>query len=100
MYIIDFSISALEDLRNIKYYLEENYGESVALEKIREISRRVRRLEQFPLAGVSLSNLVKSSLNYRYLVVEKNYVFYRIDNNRIKIIRILNERQDFVKLLF
>ena len=35
MYIIDFSISALEDLRNIKYYLEENYGESVALEKIR-----------------------------------------------------------------
>lgn len=100
MYIIDFSISALQDLRNIKYYLEENYGESVALEKIREISRRVRRLEQFPLTGVSLSNLVKSSLNYRYLVVEKNYVFYRIDNNRIKIIRILNERQDFIKLLF
>ena len=100
MYIIDFSISALEDLRNIKYYLEENYGESVALEKIREISRRVRRLEQFPLTGASLSNLVKSSLNYRYLVVEKNYVFYRIDNNRIKIIRILNERQDFIKLLF
>ncbi len=100
MYIIDFSISALQDLRNIKYYLEENYGESVVLEKIREISRRVRRLEQFPLTGVSLSNLVKSSLNYRYLVVEKNYVFYRIDNNRIKIIRILNERQDFIKLLF
>ena len=100
MYIIDFSISALEDLRNIKFYLEENYGESVALGKIREISRRVRRLEQFPLTGVSLSNLVKSSLNYRYLVVEKNYVFYRIDNNRIKIIRILNERQGFIKLLF
>lgn len=31
---------------------------------------------------------------------EANYTFYRIEADKIKIVRILNEKQDFMNILF
>ena len=38
--------------------------------------------------------------DYRYLFREKNYVFYRIGNEEISIVRVLNEKQDYTRILF
>ena len=37
---------------------------------------------------------------YRFLVVKPNYIFYRIESDMVKIVRILNEKQDFLQILF
>lgn len=38
--------------------------------------------------------------DYRYLFVSKNYVFYSIESDCIRIINIYNEKEDFMWLLF
>ena len=38
--------------------------------------------------------------DYHYLVVKPNYIFYRIENDTVRIIRILNEKQDLLQILF
>lgn len=37
---------------------------------------------------------------YRYLFSEKNYVFYHLEFDKVRIVRVLNEQQDFMQQLF
>ena len=46
------------------------------------------------------SLLAVRDINHKYIVVEKNYVFYRIEEDYVRIIRVLNEREDFMRILF
>ncbi len=39
-------------------------------------------------------------IEYRYLVSKRNYVFYRLKFDKIRIIRVLNETQDYMEQLF
>lgn len=50
--------------------------------------------------GRALSNIIDVPTDYLYLIVEKNYVFYRNEDNTVKIIRVLSTRQDFMSILF
>lgn len=54
----------------------------------------------FPEEGPRLENLIQYPTDYRYLVVKPDYIFYRIEGNTVRIIRVLNERQDFLQILF
>jgi plasmid stabilization system protein ParE len=66
----------------------------------RKITADIRRLEQYPASGADLGKLVDAPSDYRYIFSEKNYVFYRIEADTIRIIRILNEQQDFMQQLY
>lgn len=37
---------------------------------------------------------------YRYIYTNRNYAFYRIDDDVIRIIRVLDARRDFLNILF
>lgn len=67
---------------------------------IKKMTVSFRNLEEYPLLGRPLSNLINISTEYMYYLADKNYVFYRIEGRNIKIIRILSTRQDFIQLLF
>ena len=66
----------------------------------REIATTVRQLEMFPDKGSCLQDLIEYPTDYHYLVVKPNYIFYRIEGDTVRIIRILNEKQDFLQILF
>ena len=81
------------------------YEENVALTKKvcdypKEIATTVRQLEMFPDEGPYLQDLIEYPTDYHYLVVKPNYIFYRIEGDTVRIIRILNEKQDFLQILF
>lgn len=97
---IEYSFMALEDLQYISDYIMDNWGESVAKEKIEKITSSIRRLELYPLLGTDLGKIINVPTDYRYLFTEKNYVFYRVKFDNIKIIRVLNEQQDYMMQLF
>ena len=46
---------------------------------------KIRNLEGFPLMEKPLSNLIDVSTDYFYLVIEKNYVFYRNEEKNVNI---------------
>ena len=100
MYLLEYTPQALHDLQTIKEYIEENFGISVANNKIKKLTSTIRQLECFPYSGQSLRDLLAVASDYRYLVAGPNYVFYRIEKQNIKVVRVLNEQQNFIQILF
>ena len=92
----EYSPAAKIDLLLIHKQIEENFGIEVAKDVLRRITAKIRRLEQFPLSGVYLGEVIHSITDYRYIFVEKNYVFYRFERDSIKIIRVLNQKQNYI----
>ena len=71
-----------------------------ALDDLQEIKDNVaKQLELFPGEGPSLEKLIEYPTDYHYLVVKPNYVFYRVESDTVRVIRILNEKQDFLQIL-
>lgn len=98
MYLLEYTPQALHDLQTIKAYIEENFGMSVASNKIKKLASTIRQLELFPHSGPPLRDLLAVASDYRYLVAGPNYVFYRIEKQSIKIVRVLNEQQNFIQI--
>ena len=90
----------MEDLRHVRDYVSTAWGDAAATKILKKISSDIRNLEQYPSSGVALGKTIDVSTEYRYLFSEKNYIFYRLEADNIRIIRVLNERQDYLRQLF
>lgn len=97
---IEYSPLSLEDLQHHREYIVDNWGEPVAKKIIKKIISDIKNLEQYPLLGVSLASRIDVPTDYRYLFTEKNYVFYRLGQDKIRIVRIINEQEDYIIKLF
>lgn len=95
-----YTPKALDDLQGIKTYVAKQFGESKAKSCSKEITSTVKQLELFPGEGPCLEDLIEYPTDYHYLVVKPNYIFYRVEGDTVRVIRILNEKQDFLQLLF
>lgn len=100
MTMVEYSYQAVEDLKQIQSRIKANWGDDIATEILQKLFVQIKRLKQVPLSGVNLGEIIDMPTNYRYIFVEKNYIFYYIDSDEIRIVRILNEHQDFVYQLF
>ncbi len=98
---IDLSPEALNDLEILKEDLDTNYGEALEKKILRGIFSDLRILEEYPDSG-SMEMFRKYGIDtdYAYLVTHKNYAFYRVDGDFVKIIRILDTRRDVIYTLF
>lgn len=50
--------------------------------------------------GIAVSAMYNIECDYRYLYVSHNYVFYRIESEKIIIVEMFDEREDFMYKLF
>lgn len=100
MYQLEYAPRAIDDLQRIKEYIAESFGKDVAAKKVKYIMSTVRQLQIYPKEGLKLGELLAVASDYRYLVIKQNYVIYRLERDTIKVVRILNEKQDFMRILF
>ncbi len=100
MYKIMYAPRALQDLQGIKTYISESFGGDKAKNCVLELTKKVRQLERFPEEGRRLEEFLDYPTDYYYLFVKPDYIFYRIEGDTVRIIRILNEKQDFFQTLF
>lgn len=100
MFKVEYSPQALKDFQNIQMYIVGEFGAEVAKRIMQTMTKDIRRLEKFPISGRMLSSIIEVPTYYYYLYSKKNYVFYLIEEDAVKIIRILNEKQDYVQMLF
>ncbi len=97
---IEYSPASIHDLQQTKAYITGAFHADLATSVISKIMDRIDGLGDFPDMGISVSQRFGIDCDYFYLVANRNYVFYRQEGDCIKIIRILNERQDFMYILF
>ena len=97
---VEYSPKALEDLKGINDYIIANWGENVAKKSLEKITSVIRKLEEYPGLGVDLGKNIDVPTKYRYIFLEKNYIFYYLEVDKIRIVRVLNERQNYMQHLF
>ena len=80
---------------------EENFGNAVALEKLDEIEKRILDLGDDPYIGTDPRYLVLKRQGYKVLILEKNLVFYKIDedNKKVVVYAVVDQRQDYLNVI-
>ena len=56
--------------------------------------------KNFEERGISVSSMYGIECDYRYIYAGRNYLFYRIESDKIIIAEMFDEREDFMYKLF
>lgn len=67
---------------------------------IHELRSAAEDLQLFPRRGRPLDALISVHTEYRYLPCENYCIFYLEDEENVVIVRILHQRQDYLRALF
>ena len=88
-------------IRKIILHVAENFGADVALKKLNELEQSILDLGIFPLKGVDPRYLVLKRQGYKVLILEKNLVFYKIDEEKKEVIvyAVVDQRQDYLNII-
>lgn len=97
---LKYSPDAADKLRALKKDISEQYGIDKARQVMKSITDATNSLVLFEKKGPAVSELFDVVTDYRYLFVSRNYVFYRIEDEYIRIVNIYNEKEDFMWQLF
>lgn len=88
-------------LRKIILSIAENFGVETALEKLDVIENQIALLEENPLLGTAPHYMVLKRQGYKVLVLDKDLVFYKINEaeQTVIIYAIVDQRQDYLSIL-
>ena len=88
-------------IRKIILYIAQNFGNTVALEKLDEIEKRILELGDDPYIGTEPRYLLLKRQGYKVLVLEKDLVFYKINekNKQVVVYAVVDQRQDYLNII-
>ena len=99
-YKLKYSPDASDKLKELKADLTASFGRKTATRIVTRITREIRGLQENSEKGPSVEAMLGIPTPYRFLHVEKNYAFYRLDDDTIYVTDIYNEREDFMWRMF
>lgn len=81
--------------------IAENFGTDVALEKLDYIENSIMALEDNPYIGVVPKYNVLKRQGFFVLILEKDLVFYKVnDEDRlVTIYAVVDQRQDYLSII-
>ena len=71
-----------------------------ARKTVNEILKNMKSLGRFPEQGPSVEALTGFKTDLRILLCDKHIALYRIENGTVLISRIVDARQDYLRILF
>ena len=101
MFEIKIAPQAAADLLEIKNYIENELQNPIAAHNtISKIIETYENLTFSPNVGISVEKYVSFPTDYKFVLANNYSIFYRIEDEVIRIVRILYSRRDFVRILF
>ncbi len=98
---VRYTPEAMNDLRETKGYIRKVLKNPKAATRItKAVLDACSQLKNHPQMGMSLEARTGIPSDLRYLICEKYIALYRIDGNVISVARILDGRQDYLRILF
>lgn len=95
------NLEAINDLGSIKKYIRDELCNPTAADRIvNEIVKAYKGLKDFPKKGPELNTVIPIQTDYRYLVCESYYIFYKLSEDTVSVYRIINARREFIRILF
>ena len=88
-------------IRKIVLYVAENFGTDVALEKLNNLEEAIMSLGENPYIGTEPKYNILKRQGYMVLILEKDLVFYKIDDEKKQVIvyAAVDQRQDYLSII-
>ena len=88
-------------IRNIVLYIAENFGNETALSKLEDLEKSILKLAETPHIGTDPRYTVLKRQGYKVLILEKDLVFYKIDENKkeVTVYAVVDQRQDYLSII-
>lgn len=88
-------------IREIILYIAENFGNSVALKKLGELEEAILSLGDNPYIGTTPKYNVLKRQGYMVLILEKNLVFYKINEEKkmVTVYSVFEQRQNYLDII-
>ncbi len=88
-------------IRKIILYIAQNFEKEIALEKLAMLERRILELGDNLYIGTEPAYLVLKRQRYKVLILEKDLVFYKVDEAEKKVIvyAVVDQRQEYLNIL-
>ncbi|MBQ8306736.1 MAG: type II toxin-antitoxin system RelE/ParE family toxin [Blautia sp.] len=90
-----------ELIHRIILFVAERFGRDTALEKMQELEKALFSLGDNPYIGVQPQYHFLRRQGYRVLILEKDLVFYKVDEHEktVTIYAVTDQRQDYLGIL-
>ena len=100
-YTVVRTATADEQIHKIILYINENFGSEVALQKLEELEGSILHLGDHPEIGMIPRYGVLRRQGYKVLILEKNLVFYKVDEKRKRevVYAVVDQRQDYLNIV-
>ena len=88
-------------IRKIVLYIAQNFGNTVALEQLDYIEKKILELGNDPYIGTDPRYLVLKRQGYKVLILKKDLVFYKINEEKKTVIvyAVVDGRQDYLNII-
>ena len=90
------SKEAVKDINSIFDYTSVNFGKNQALNYLKGIKKILETIENNPLIGKKRDEIKKNLQSFPF---KSHLIFYTVQKNKIRIIRILYGGRDIIKIL-
>ena len=88
-------------IRKIVLHVAQNFGSEIALKKLEELEKSINSLESNPYLGEEPRYPVLRRQGYKVLILEKDIVFYKVDEDKknVTIYAVVDQRRDYLSIL-
>ena len=97
---VEYSQIVRRKMKALKMRLTGEFGSEVSKKSLKRITDAARGLGDFAEKGVLVSSMYDVECDYRYLYVGHKYLFYRIEKDKVIIVEMFDDREDFMYKLF
>ena len=87
-------------IRKIVLYAAENFGTDVALEKLDNLEEAIMSFGENPYIGTEPKYNILKRQGYLVLILDKDFVFYKVDDDKRQVIvyAVVDQRQDYLSI--
>ncbi len=88
-------------IKEIVLYVASHFDNDTALEKLNELEKSIMKLGDNPYIGEEPRYLALKRQGYRILILKKDLVFYKIDEEKkqVTIYAVVDQRQDYLSII-
>ena len=84
----------------MRHDLDRQFGADIRQEIFKKINDRIHSIQDNEDIGLSCREVFCVDTDYQYIYAAKNYIFYHIDDDAIRIVKIYDEREDIMWKMF
>ena len=88
-------------IRKIVLYAAENFGTDVALVNLDNLEEAIMSFGENPYIGTDPKYNILKRQGYLVLILDKDFVFYKVDDDKRQVIvyAVVDQRQDYLSII-